>query len=115
MQQSGTSEKYNAKDKKKVVLLSPSANESDTWTPTPLPTMGANVMAKTSTANPLHNQTKEKLTPTRFDKRNAALNDQDSLERLTKLKARKNMDDPHSKGTIQGDILAMVVGEIAEK
>lgn len=38
-------------------------------------------------------------SPIRSSKRNAAANDEDSLERATKLKAKRNLDAPHKNGT----------------
>jgi hypothetical protein len=38
-------------------------------------------------------------SPVRSSKRNSAANDEDSLERATKLKAKRNLDAPHKNGT----------------
>jgi hypothetical protein len=49
----------------------------------------------------------------RSSKRNAKMLDQDSLEKASKLKARKNLDSSPGEGTFQGNSLASTVGTVA--
>jgi hypothetical protein len=52
------------------------------------------------------------LSPVRSSKRNASTADQDSIEKASKLKARKNLDTAPGKGYVQGNALAPAMGKI---
>ena len=63
-----------------------------------------------------HDGTSKKIpatTPTRKNKRNMMLADQDSIERASQLKARKNLEVSNNQGAFQGDILAPIVSSVA--
>jgi len=53
------------------------------------------------------------MPPVRSSKRNATTADQDSVERASNLKARKNLDTEPDKGSLQGNALAPPMGKIA--
>ena len=55
----------------------------------------------------------EAVSPVRASKRNASTPEQDSLEKATKLKARKNLESSSIKGAIQGNPLATAMGKAA--
>ncbi|KAJ1277286.1 hypothetical protein BS78_05G283500 [Paspalum vaginatum] len=55
------------------------------------------------------------VTPLRVSKRSAAVADQNSLERASKLKAKINLDGSPDQGTLQGNILAPPMGQVAAK
>ncbi|XP_021313908.1 uncharacterized protein LOC110434354 [Sorghum bicolor] len=52
-------------------------------------------------------------SPGRSSKRNVSNEDQDSLEKASRLKASKNLETPKNKGTISRNALAMSVNKLA--
>uniref|UniRef100_K3ZCU6 CCHC-type domain-containing protein n=1 Tax=Setaria italica TaxID=4555 RepID=K3ZCU6_SETIT len=86
----------NQGKQKPVVVLSPSTDGSNAWTATPMPTLVDKEAGNAAQLEPLHVNANVNITPSCTSKRNVSANDQDSLERAAKLKARKNLEEPQT-------------------
>ncbi|CAN6175788.1 unnamed protein product [Urochloa humidicola] len=82
-----------------VVVLSPSADGTNKWTATPVPSLDVKKVATGSLMEQENTIANISVMPLHTSKRNATAGDQDSIERAAKLKAQKNLEDPKPSGT----------------